>query len=125
ARDVCANLPTNRQIITVLDTIPPLHDALPISTNFQCLANVPVPANVTATDNCDTNPIVTFSAVTNGACPFIITRTWVARDFCGNLTTNRQVITVLDTIPPVLIRSEERRVGKERTDLPAPDHVNT
>src|SRR5204862_3246564 len=99
--------------------------AVPLRDWCPDVCAAPPPANVTATDNCDTNPVVTFSAVTNGACPFIITRTWVARDFCGNLTTNRQVITVLDTIPPVLIRSEERRVGKERTDLPAPDHVNT
>src|SRR6185436_5415042 len=94
---------TNTQVITVLDTIPPVLVGVPIALTVQCLANVPPPANVTATDNCDTNPTVTLTAVTNGTCPLIITRTWVARDFCNNSSTNRQIITVLDIIPPVLV----------------------
>src|SRR6185295_14676462 len=90
ARDFCNNTSTNTQVITVLDTTPPVLVGVPAATNVQCLANVPPPANVTATDNCDTNPAVTLTAVTNGTCPTLITRTWVARDFCNNTSTNSQ-----------------------------------
>src|SRR5204862_4112282 len=81
------------------------------------------PANVTAIDNCDTNPLVIFSAVTNGLCPSIITRTWVARDFCNNATTNTQVITVLDTIAPVLVSVPAATNVQCLANVPAPANV--
>lgn len=59
----------------------------------------------TATDNCDTAPVVTFTDnVQSDSCPqnVFIVRTWRATDACGNTVTADQVITVVDTTPPVI-----------------------
>ncbi|MCH7877954.1 MAG: HYR domain-containing protein, partial [candidate division Zixibacteria bacterium] len=67
---------------------------------------VPAPDTslVIATDSCDSNPIKAFvSDVSDGqACPETITRTYSATDSCGNVGFCTQIITVNDTIPPVI-----------------------
>ena len=64
-------------------------------------------ADITAVDNCDTSVLITFSTTntqTNtGACSdfnYSITRNWLARDDCGNETTESQLIRVVDITPP-------------------------
>jgi hypothetical protein len=42
------------------------------------------------------------STVTNGACPQVITRTWMGVDDCTNRDQCRQTVTVVDTTPPTL-----------------------
>src|SRR6185503_7049957 len=59
------------------------------------------PAEVTATDNCDTNVVVSVSATTNGTCPILIVYTWTATDACTNTATASQTNAVLDTVPPL------------------------
>jgi hypothetical protein len=54
-----------------------------------------------ASSCCGTNITLTFSTVSNGACPQVITRTWTASDLCGNTNTCTQTVTVVDTTPPV------------------------
>jgi len=58
----------------------------------------------TATDDCNgTNVAITIlSTVTNGACPQVVTRTWLATDSCNNTATWTQAVTVVDTTLPVL-----------------------
>jgi hypothetical protein len=57
----------------------------------------------TATDNCDSDPSITSSdSVVNASCPYIIARTWVATDSCGNADSCVQTITVQDTVAPVI-----------------------
>ena len=61
--------------------------------------------SATATDNCDPAPAITHSDTsTPGACPQepVITRTWTATDFCGNVSSCDQVITIVDTTAPVI-----------------------
>src|SRR6185295_18167904 len=94
AADSCNNTSTNRQTILVLDTTRPVLVGVPGGTNVQCRFNIPPLPSVTAVDNCDPNPTVTLSIFTNGTCPMVITRAWVARDFCNNRLTNTQTITV-------------------------------
>jgi hypothetical protein len=60
----------------------------------------------TATDNCPilANAISFSDSIGNGAgiiCEVLI-RTWMARDLSGNLSTCNQLISILDTIKPVL-----------------------
>src|ERR1019366_8512809 len=38
--------------------------------------------------------ITVVSTVTNGVCPQVITRTWLATDLCGNTNTCSQTVTV-------------------------------
>jgi valyl-tRNA synthetase len=39
----------------------------------------------------------------SGTCPRILTRVWTAYDFLGNSETCTQTVTIIDTIPPVLV----------------------
>ncbi|HEY6167506.1 MAG TPA: hypothetical protein VI454_05670, partial [Verrucomicrobiae bacterium] len=103
--DTCANATTNTQTITVNDTMPPVLVGCPTNESLQCV-NPPAPAAVTATDNCDSNPVVTYSATTNGINPMIITRTWTARDFCTNSASCTQTITIQPCAPLVCVTKE-------------------
>ena len=64
----------------------------PVYTNACC-----PPAGTTG--NVTVNVVNT---TTNGLCPEIITRTWQARDSCGNTATCSQTVTVVDTTAPLL-----------------------
>jgi hypothetical protein len=50
-----------------------------------------------------TNLLITSTGIaTNGACPQLITQTWLITDACGNSNTCSQTVTVVNTNPPVL-----------------------
>jgi len=58
--------------------------------------------NLGWTDNCDGTGNVAGNDVSDGlTCPETITRTWTYTDACGNIATETQTITVLDTQAPV------------------------
>ncbi len=101
ASDGSANVTCN-QIITVVDTMPPVLSGVPADAIVECDA-VPPPATVTASDDCDAAPTVALTETTPPGCPVgsVITRTWTATDACGNTTSASQSITVQDTTPPV------------------------
>lgn len=91
-------------IVTVMDKMAPILQAVPADITVECNA-VLKPASVTATDNCDKDMTVNFNEVrTDGACPnrYTLSRTWTAADDCGNTTIAKQVIAVQDTTPPVI-----------------------
>ncbi len=104
ATDICGNSSVKTQTITVHDTIAPIIAGVPADVTVQCNA-VSTAATATATDNCDSNPTVSFAETTaTGPCAgsYVLTRTWTATDVCGNSSTAAQHITVIDTIAPVL-----------------------
>jgi hypothetical protein len=101
--DASNNTTTASQVITVQDTQAPILSAAPANVTVECNA-VPTAAILTATDNCST-PTVAYAEVrTDGNCPnnYILTRTWTAKDACGNVSRKTQVITVQDTQAPIL-----------------------
>jgi hypothetical protein len=71
---------------------------------MECGSPVPNIPVVYATDKCDTEPIVTGPAVTGSSnnCGDVLTRTWTAKDKCGNSAVKSQKIEVKDRIAPVL-----------------------
>ncbi|MDB5196841.1 MAG: hypothetical protein JWP88_1212 [Flaviaesturariibacter sp.] len=89
--------------VTVNDTQFPVLVGVPSGTTVECNA-VPVPATVTATDNCSTSAVTYSEVRTDGSCPssYTLTRTWSTTDAAGNTTTASQTITVQDTQAPVL-----------------------
>jgi uncharacterized repeat protein (TIGR01451 family) len=107
ATDACGNGTNCTQIITVDDSTPPVITLCPPSITIECDESQ-LPANTglaTATDNCDTAPVVTYNdSVVPGGCPqeSTITRTWTATDGCGNSSTCSQTITVDDSVPPTI-----------------------
>ncbi|MCP9762949.1 Ig-like domain-containing protein, partial [Lacihabitans soyangensis] len=68
ATDVSGNKSTCIQVITVEDKTAPVLSTAPANVTVSCEA-VPTAAVLTATDNCDTAPVVTYAeARTNGTC---------------------------------------------------------
>ena len=105
ARDACNNTATAAQVISVQDLNAPMLMNVPMNTTLSCDAALPSATVVTAMDNCDAAPRVTFADVrANGYCPnsYTLARTWTATDACGNSSTASQVIIVLDLTKPVL-----------------------
>nr|WP_242133148.1 HYR domain-containing protein [Aestuariivivens marinum] len=106
AEDVCGNSSTASQTITVEDNTVPTASNLS-SINVQCSAEVPAPDIALVTDeadNCTATPTVAFvSDVSDGnSNPEIITRTYSVTDACNNSINVTQIITVDDTIAPVI-----------------------
>lgn len=93
--------------VSIDDTTPPVITC-PSDVLIECNVD-PVTANTgdntTVTDNCDPDPVISFSDVeVPGSCPQekTITRTWTATDACGNSATCDQIITVVDTTAPIV-----------------------
>jgi hypothetical protein len=107
ASDGCGNSASAVQTITVQDTQPPVL-TVPANVTLHCGQST-APAmtgEATAVDTCDPAPAVTFADVQGaGGCAqaSTITRTWTARDACGNSTSAVQIIQLLDTDAPTLV----------------------
>ncbi|PHS03185.1 MAG: hypothetical protein COA88_16010, partial [Kordia sp.] len=101
----CGNSDTVTQVITVDDTIAPVLAVAPGAITVECIGDVPVMVDLGYTDNCDAAGTVTGSdaAIAGNNCGGTITRTWTFTDTCGNIDTVTQVITIDDTIAPVLV----------------------
>src|SRR5437867_8715064 len=90
--------------MTVEDHTAPVISALPAPTTIECPAT-PSFTTPTATDACGGTVTLTFADVTTpGSCPqgYSVKRTWTATDPCGNTSTATQIITVEDTMAPVI-----------------------
>lgn len=104
AADDCGNTVSCSQTITVEDNTAPTLSEVPEDLTVECDA-VPEPADITATDNCDPSPSISYSETrTDGDCAsnYTLIRTWTAVDACGNSTSETQIIAVQDTTPPVI-----------------------
>ncbi|MBI3852745.1 MAG: hypothetical protein HY298_21025, partial [Verrucomicrobia bacterium] len=103
--DACGNSNTCTQLISWTEDTTPPTIICPANTTAECGQTTTNFTGVaTATDSCDTNVVITFTdASTPGNCPTnnTITRTWKAADACNNMATCDQIITVVDTTPPV------------------------
>lgn len=107
ATDECSNFITCDQIITVKDVVAPVIDC---PNNIILLCEYSIDPSgyagyATASDNCDPNPLITYSdATTPGSCPgeYTITRTWTATDQCGNTSSCDQTIWIQDGYAPVI-----------------------
>ena len=89
----------------VNDTLAPtFNEILPENIITSC-ADIGAAMYLTATDNCSSAEVDFVESIENGSCEsnYIITRTWIATDDCGNATTHTQTITVQDTEAPQLI----------------------
>ena len=102
------------QALTVLDTTPPVLLNVPPNATLECDA-VPLPAPVTAVDNCDLAASVDFCEErTDGVCEdsYQLTRTWTGTDRCGNAASEVQLLDVEDTTPPVPMAALEPTVPR-------------
>jgi hypothetical protein len=106
AVDDCVNITECTQIITVIDEIAPVITCpADIAISCEQASDPEITGYATATDNCDPAPVVTYSdAPIPGARPYLfeISRIWTATDECGNSAECTQLITAVDTTPPVI-----------------------
>src|SRR5262249_1377026 len=105
ATDSCSNSVTCIQTITVLfDTnAPAITCPAPIVVNSDpgSCSKTNVTFSAIATDNCDTNPVVTFDPPSGSTFPLGVTAvTAKATDAAGNSNTCSFTVTVLDGNPP-------------------------
>lgn len=125
ARDRCGNesAPEQQQIV-VRDTKAPELAAAPPGLVLECDEPLPAPAAPAARDACDPDPAVTLDERTEpGPCPrtYTLTRTWTARDRCGNASEPlAQVIVVRDTHPPSLEAAPPDLIVECPQPVPAP-----
>ncbi|MCO6484214.1 MAG: gliding motility-associated C-terminal domain-containing protein [Saprospiraceae bacterium] len=125
ATDECGNTATAQQKITVQDTTPPEIHGVPEDITLECDQPLPDPADVHATDNCDTDPVLEYKeAREDGNCPqeYVLLRIWSAEDACGNVSVSTQKITVVDTKAPILI-GVPGSVTVECDNIPSPATV--
>ena len=106
ATDACGNTAQCVQTITIEDTTDPVVTC-PVDISVQCAADVPAfdIGLVTATDDCDPDPVISFEGDVsdNGSCPEIITRTYRATDASGNFAECTQTITIMDDTNPMIV----------------------
>lgn len=121
--DACGNTSTCVQTINVDDTTPP---------SLTCPANITIECSESTetsntgehsvSDICDPAPVVTYEDVTtaSGICPqeYTITRTWTATDACGNTSTGQQVITIDDSVAPVITCPDDVTIECTEDTLP-------
>ncbi|MEM1118812.1 MAG: T9SS type A sorting domain-containing protein [Bacteroidota bacterium] len=103
AEDACGGVSTCVQTITVQDDEAPVVPEAPEALSVQCADDVPAPISLTATDNCSGSITSEPSdSITSGDCPnsFVVERTWIFTDECGNTSSVSQTITVEDTEVP-------------------------
>lgn len=103
-QDSCGHDLIVTQVITVVDSTPPVLQNVPSNILVSC-TNVPAAPTVTADDNCDTNvPVSLIESNEPGRCEgtYRIIRIWSATDDCFNVVSATQVVDVVDLIPPVL-----------------------
>ena len=107
ATDACGNQSESTQVITVVDNTAPTLFDVPADTTVNCHELPSIPENIMATDNCSADTSILISLEEEqmeGNCSghFSLKRTWTATDACGNQTSQSQVLTVIDTIAPIL-----------------------
>ncbi|TAK43538.1 MAG: T9SS type B sorting domain-containing protein [Saprospiraceae bacterium] len=106
ASDDCGHTTTQSQtiILTGAGNTPPVILNVPVDTVVNCASNIPPPAaNVVAWDNCDPVPsLVQADSIAGTGCPMTVFRRWTATNSAGFSSTAVQIITVADTIAPVL-----------------------
>ncbi len=118
ATDDCGNETTASQDIIVRDLTAPNFDGLPNNGTVNC-DNIPG-SNVTATDNCDATPTVTFSdQILSSAlgCVTQVVRTWVATDDCGNARIASRTFTVQNSDAPAITIIEPLLLGVQDGDV--------
>jgi hypothetical protein len=104
ATDDCGNTATCSGTIMVRDVTPPEIVCPEIANVISCPAT-PNFGMAEAFDECDASVAITFSDVTTqGTCAgtYIVVRTWVAMDDCGNSATCVATIVVRDITAPTI-----------------------
>ena len=107
--DACGNEGTAEVVIQLVDDTPPVFDFVPLNAFYNCASEV-VLEDATAIDETDNDVTITLSVDSvDSFCDnqFVLYRTWIASDDCGNESEPAtQIIIVSDEEKPDLIVPE-------------------
>ncbi|MCE2823062.1 MAG: gliding motility-associated C-terminal domain-containing protein [Saprospiraceae bacterium] len=129
ATDECGNSTTATQLISVVDTKPPVPVGL-LDTTALCSNLVPFPLPTPgALDACSgpTSPPVSSGTINSTAtCPgnYTIEVNWTAHDVCLNQVQFIQTVHVIDTVAPSLTNIPED-ITVECNSIPSPPNTST
>jgi hypothetical protein len=114
ATDECGNTSEAEQFIALLDTTDPVLVNVPAEASYECSevemgddGHYFTSGDVYGMDNCELEVNVTYSeeiVLTDDDCEasFDIIRTWVATDYCDNMSDSTQLVHIVDTTAPML-----------------------
>lgn len=124
ATDCSGNSVSAQQTVTFVDTTDPVLVGVPGDLTLECDQDLPV-AEVTARDNCDNDPELTMTIVSDtrgDVCGGVgqVIREWTATDCAGNSTSARQVLTFVDTTPPTITPPPDLILGCYANTDPTP-----
>lgn len=122
--DAAGNMSMCVTYIVIQDNVAPAITC-PANDTLDCAANTApqLLGFATAVDNCPNNVTITFSDVlANGTGNFceLLTRTWTAEDLANNVSTCNQLISLQDTVKPVLSAYPPDETISCSVPLPAP-----
>lgn len=104
ATDDCGNANQRTLRFQIIDTLKPVIAGYPSVVTLPCTNPNPVLSQAFISDNCDTNFVVTYTAVNSDstcAGSYNRTITWFATDDCGNTGSATQLVQVRDTVGPL------------------------
>ncbi|HMJ89222.1 MAG TPA: HYR domain-containing protein, partial [Candidatus Acidoferrum sp.] len=108
ATDACSNSNQCSQTVTVLDRTAP---TITCSTNKIVEAGTAWEFDPPTATDLSSNGIVIVSTITTPAgCNATASRTWRATDACGNSSTCRQMVTILDRTAPAIVCATNKTV---------------
>uniref|UniRef100_UPI00404B6B30 HYR-like domain-containing protein n=3 Tax=Gelidibacter sp. TaxID=2018083 RepID=UPI00404B6B30 len=110
--DACGNTSTTKHIITVSDETAPV---APEDQEFtiECGSEIPDASSLKAIDACQGEVDGVLSENIQGeGCSQLITRTWTFTDACGNSSTTKHYISVVDESAPVIVCPEDVNFGE-------------
>jgi len=103
ATDACGNVASVQQILTVIQTQPPVFNLpLPQNVTLDCTQNYSAPV-VTANDVCGPAPVsLQVLQISNDFCTRVVRYTWTATNLCGLTVTHVIYVTITDRVPPTI-----------------------
>ncbi|MCF8238343.1 MAG: ice-binding family protein [Saprospiraceae bacterium] len=106
ATDICGNSSSVYLFLKLVDNIPPVMQGIPDDITLNCDALIQLEVSVTTLDEClCACVVVSDQSAPQAGCQdgMVMTITWTATDQCGNVTTEEQYVTLVDTIGPTIM----------------------
>jgi len=104
ASDYCGNVSSAFQIISVEDSTAPQFDFIPAEMFISCEQSQMLPF-AEASDECGNAQVFFVDETVVGDCPYLVQRTWIAVDDCGNASDAIQNLWVSDNEAPSIVGS--------------------